>query len=951
VIDDAVVRRLLAALDEEGAQDALRARRALSCDDLDELVQHAGRLAVDDPAAAARLLDVAETAARGLGAGAEAVLPASGYLRARLTLEAGHPGQALELIAIARAEFERLGMSAEAARTDLGRMHALDDLGRHAEAVEVGRALLGSIGRPRDDDLPAVALRASASGNLGVALGFTGHHVEALRAYHRAEVGWRWLGDDEAVAAARANQGIELLALGRARAAVRRLEAAAAVFEAAGDRFWHAKCLGHIGEALMASGRFGDALKPLRSARNELADLSARTEYWRFTVVTAALLLALGLADESVVVVDDVVPALREAEVRHDLARALAVRGTALARAGRPDEARPVLGEAAELYRRVGDVPAEAATLLDLSRCLPDVAAADVARRAAALVDPEASPAIACLCALRLAEVHTENQDVAAAQLQVAQRLAAGLGLPQLRQAVDLHRGVLLLDRGEVDAGIALLDAGLAAAERIGSGLRDTTLRTAYLASRAVARDRLIGAVLSQAGPGHADRAAALSDRAKVAPQAGGAAASRQSAPGGRAHLVEELNAAYTALFEAGTRSADEAGAHLRTRVEVLERRLSALRVLEPDQTPPDVTPYAPASGRQVAPAGSASVARPVPGDVAGVVCVAYHVLGEEVLAFVTVAGRLVVRRKVTDVPRLLALLDDLEAHVGAQAVGVLARHSRARADACRRVLQELYLAVMAPVRDLLPTSPLAQPLVVVPHGPLHAVPFHALHDGYDYVLLNWIISVWPSLGVGTQAAARPAATGRSVVLGVADPATPFAEEEARQVAAVVGDSELFVGAAATFGHLRAHAEGAAVVHLACHGLFRPGNAAFTSLRLADRWVHASDVAELDLRGSLLVLSACETGRAGSQSGDQVAGLARSFLAAGARCVVVSRWLVDDRSAAVLMTRFHRRLAAGRDPASALRDAQLAALIENPHAFYWAPFTVIGAGSSGQELS
>lgn len=71
----------------------------------------------------------------------------------------------------------------------------------------------------------------------------------------------------------------------------------------------------------------------------------------------------------------------------------------------------------------------------------------------------------------------------------------------------------------------------------------------------------------------------------------------------------------------------------------------------------------------------------------------------------------------------------------------------------------------------------------------------------------------------------------------------------------------------------------------------------------------------------------------------------RSLLAVGARCVVVSQWVADDRCTATLMVRLHQGLAAGVDPATALRDAQLATVNDYPHPFHWAPFITVGAPS------
>jgi CHAT domain-containing protein len=116
----------------------------------------------------------------------------------------------------------------------------------------------------------------------------------------------------------------------------------------------------------------------------------------------------------------------------------------------------------------------------------------------------------------------------------------------------------------------------------------------------------------------------------------------------------------------------------------------------------------------------------------------------------------------------------------------------------------------------------------------------------------------------------------------------------------------------------------------------------FSSLRLFDRWMTASEILPLDLSGATVVLSACESARSMSARGDEMLGLARAFLGAGASTLVASLWPADDAVTARLMEHWYdaRRLLG---PADALRQAQLEVLAEHPHPYQWAPFVTIGA--------
>jgi CHAT domain-containing protein len=104
-----------------------------------------------------------------------------------------------------------------------------------------------------------------------------------------------------------------------------------------------------------------------------------------------------------------------------------------------------------------------------------------------------------------------------------------------------------------------------------------------------------------------------------------------------------------------------------------------------------------------------------------------------------------------------------------------------------------------------------------------------------------------------------------------------------------------------------------------------------------------TDVFNLDLRGALVTLSACETGRGVVAAGDELIGLSRGFLYAGVATLVQSLWRVEDASTAHLMERFYQALCAGRPKGAALRAAQLALLARYPdHPYCWAPFQLIG---------
>jgi CHAT domain-containing protein len=142
-------------------------------------------------------------------------------------------------------------------------------------------------------------------------------------------------------------------------------------------------------------------------------------------------------------------------------------------------------------------------------------------------------------------------------------------------------------------------------------------------------------------------------------------------------------------------------------------------------------------------------------------------------------------------------------------------------------------------------------------------------------------------------------------------------------------------------------------IHIATHGLLNAERPQFTGIVLSlvgnktgDGFLRTDEIFNLNLGGSLVMLSACETGLGKEKRGEGVIGLTRAFMYAGAPTVGVSLWSVADKSTADLMTDFYKRLLATPDasPSASLRGAQVAMIDGKKYAapFYWAPFVLVG---------
>ncbi|HET7460796.1 MAG TPA: CHAT domain-containing protein [Longimicrobium sp.] len=235
--------------------------------------------------------------------------------------------------------------------------------------------------------------------------------------------------------------------------------------------------------------------------------------------------------------------------------------------------------------------------------------------------------------------------------------------------------------------------------------------------------------------------------------------------------------------------------------------------------------------------------------------------------------------------------------------------------------------------------------LAIVPDRELNQVPFAALRDPRAPGLMveAYALRTLPSAAFFLAARARKRAAphpGPALVIG--DPATdpalrldplPGAAAEAQAVARLRHPSILLVGPQATRGALLRDLSRASVLHFAGHAVFNAEQPELSYLALAPGGpggpgiLRAWEIGHLAATNlETVVLSACSTLSPRPSHAGAPAGLAYSFLRAGAPATVSTLWDVRDQTTTPVLVEFHRRVAAGTPAAEALRQAQVAAL-------------------------
>ena len=276
--------------------------------------------------------------------------------------------------------------------------------------------------------------------------------------------------------------------------------------------------------------------------------------------------------------------------------------------------------------------------------------------------------------------------------------------------------------------------------------------------------------------------------------------------------------------------------------------------------------------------------------------------------------------------------------------------------------LAALYSYVIAPILDLIE----GDELIIVPDGPLWLAPFAAMLNPFSkYLFESFKVRLIPSLTSLKIITHCPKFHSSSGALIVGDPDVsevtnshgdqleqlPFARQEAQMIGQILNTAPL-TGKLATKCEVLKQISSVAVVHIAAHGRMETGEIALSpnpesrksqTPAEEDYMLTMKDVMSVKLRAKLVVLSCCHSGR-GEIKAEGVVGIARAFIGAGARSVLVSLWAIDDEATLEFMKSFYHNLVKGRSASDSLNHAMKC--LRKSEKFgdlkYWAPFTLIG---------
>jgi CHAT domain-containing protein len=318
-----------------------------------------------------------------------------------------------------------------------------------------------------------------------------------------------------------------------------------------------------------------------------------------------------------------------------------------------------------------------------------------------------------------------------------------------------------------------------------------------------------------------------------------------------------------------------------------------------------------------------------------------YFVTQQEVIAFVISRRTARAVRRLARAERVRVLNEKLSFQLEKFLLGpeFISAHSHQILEATTHYLQALHITLLEPLLAEISTPH----IIIVPHGSLHSLPFHAFYDGSRYLIDRFEITYAPSASVLRYCMEKPdVADVRPLIVGVADTNAPMVNVEVSALRNIFPEAAILAGERANREAFTQAAQHASFVHVATHATFRQDNPMFSSFKLADGYVTALDLFSMNCQTNLVALSGCQSGLGQVVESDDLLGLTRGFFYAGARSLLMSLWTVSDESTVTLMSEFYKEWQTGSTKAKALQRAMRTVRLSYPNPFYWAPFVLVG---------
>lgn len=330
----------------------------------------------------------------------------------------------------------------------------------------------------------------------------------------------------------------------------------------------------------------------------------------------------------------------------------------------------------------------------------------------------------------------------------------------------------------------------------------------------------------------------------------------------------------------------------------------------------------------------SAMTAKSLSGSLsADEIVVEYFIDGHDLLTFTLTRAGVTCLRQERAALYVQTLIDNFERHIKSCSVswerlGAARKHQVLTAESH---LKELHRILIEPV-----ASRLRKRVIVVPHGLLHRVPFHALRDDKGFLVDEYDVAYSPSAALYCSPA-PPNGSNSAIFVAFSGAQRTTAEEEVREAAAKVPGAVALINPSMpelvdTFKAPHA------LVHIAGHAGIDAIGGRLSWIETAQGRLTNRDLSSLSIRAKTVVITGCQTAQRSIRPGDEWQGLMRSFYLAGAGAVVSALWDIRDQSAREFASAFYDTFS-GNNVLAASQNAMKGVRQRQDHPYFWAGFS------------
>ena len=859
----------------------------------------------------------------------------------------GKLASAIENLDQSSATFTNLEKEYEAAQTQVAKLYALSLLGKYDEAVECGKKIL-NVFEKFGDEISA----GKVEKNLGNIVSRHELHSLAEQFYLAAQARFAKVGNLEELTMVENGLAITYSALNDFRKAEKFYEQALVRAQKAKMFLTEAEIEASMGNLALFRGRLGQALKRLEISRQKYETLKMPHQTAIAELEIADAYLELNLIEESAAIYKTVAEKLQNLKMQSEEARARTNFGRVAVLQKDFRTARKQLKKAARLYvsekNQVGAATVKIALAhLDLEQKNYQTsleAANEIEKQIAASENLRHKLAAAFIKAEALRNLNENAQ--AAEELSTIFADSVKYEQPNTAQAAQISLGKIAFHQKDFPRAKKHFKSAIRLTEMLRAPLVAEEFRMAFTADKLAPFEFLTKIYLSE---NKLEKAFSMSERARARSLSENLSANFESGEKPKGILGEKLNVLREELnwfYSRLNRAADSEIKVLQIEINKREKQIaSVMRQISATTSDSKSLKNGGANRNNFGSATAKDAAknfRLLQKQIGkGKILIEFMNFEGSISAFVITDKKIAFAASLAKENEILSLLEGLQfqfgaLRYGAKNLGNFINDLKSRADF---YLNKLYEKLLAPFENYLGN----RDLIIVPTDATHYVPFQALFDGEHYTIEKREVTYAPSATIWQfLASKRTKKLDNALLIGYADENIPLVTREIEDLTKIFQTSETFTGERANIEAFTANAPHFDVLHLACHGQFRPENPLFSSLHLADGRLTVRDISAQKLKAELVVLSACETGLNKIFAGEEILGLARGFLSAGAKSLILSLWTVNDEATTELMKKFYEQKQTGKSTAAALRFAQRDFIERGAHPYFWAAFLLIG---------